>query len=179
MIGKKIKELREAKGMTQSELANKIGVNLISLINVEQGLANFGEDRIKKIASIFNIEQSQLFKIKKNVKTQYPGNCDIGKKIKHFRKLNNMTQTELAKLLGYASSGQICFIEKGQRGMSRSQLFKFCSLLKIEINEMSETVEKEPVFDAFMLLYHSSIKPEIYPIIENLIMIAASELSND
>lgn len=54
--GKRIRALREAAGMTQTELANKIGTTKQNLYKYESGIiTNIPSDKIEAIADIFNV----------------------------------------------------------------------------------------------------------------------------
>jgi transcriptional regulator with XRE-family HTH domain len=56
----------------------------------------------------------------------------IGKNIKMFRKRAEMTQVDLAKKLGYTSSGTISQIENGSRGMDFDKLDLAAEVLNID-----------------------------------------------
>jgi repressor LexA len=61
-VGIKIKELREAKGMTQTELAQKVGYNTPSAINkIESGLRDLNQSKIMLFASALGVKPSELF----------------------------------------------------------------------------------------------------------------------
>jgi len=178
MISDVLKSIREDAHMSRADLSNQMGISECSLTNVESGNANFGESQILKAAEILKLDTNILFTIKKNQIAQADENLKIGKEIKRLRKSKNMTQTQLAAELGYASSGQICFIEKGKRGMSKRKLIKFCNLFQVNIAEMFDPLERDQVIVDFMDLYHSEEQSELFEIIKNIISIAASRLSN-
>lgn len=46
----------------------------------------------------------------------------VGHRIKFFRRLVGMSQTELADKLGYTSSGTISLIERGKIGMNKAKV---------------------------------------------------------
>ena len=56
MIGKKIAELREAEGLSQSQLANRCGLSQTHIARVELGKYNTGIDIIDKIVRILDCE---------------------------------------------------------------------------------------------------------------------------
>lgn len=49
---KKLKELRQTRGLSQSQLADKAGINVRVLQHYEQGSKNFDHARIDTIAKI-------------------------------------------------------------------------------------------------------------------------------
>ncbi len=60
-VGKRIKELREARNMKQVELANLIDMEATNLSKLEKGVHLPKEDNLKKIISALNIEIKDLF----------------------------------------------------------------------------------------------------------------------
>ena len=59
-IGKRIKEIRRSKEMSQEELGNKIGVTKATINKYEYGQVNFPRDRIEKLARALNVTPSYL-----------------------------------------------------------------------------------------------------------------------
>lgn len=60
-IGKKIKEARKNKGMTQEELGNIVGVQKSAIAKYESGrVVNIKRSTLQKIASALNIRPSEL-----------------------------------------------------------------------------------------------------------------------
>jgi transcriptional regulator with XRE-family HTH domain len=60
-IGKNIKKIRKLKGITQSQLASKIGISRPSVVNIELGKQSTYSYQLFKIASFLNIELSSIF----------------------------------------------------------------------------------------------------------------------
>lgn len=60
LLGQKIKDAREKKGLTQNELAQKIGFSRTSLINVEQGRQNVHVARLLQIAGKLDMPIGEL-----------------------------------------------------------------------------------------------------------------------
>jgi transcriptional regulator with XRE-family HTH domain len=56
-------------------------------------------------------------------------NKRVGSRIKLFRELKGMTQTDLAIPLGYKSSGAFSLIESGVRGLNKTKLVHAAKLL--------------------------------------------------
>ena len=55
----------------------------------------------------------------------------MGKKIRILREMNNVTQMELAKSLGYTSTGAISLIENGIKGMKHVTVIKAAEFFRI------------------------------------------------
>ena len=53
-IGHRIYELRKKAGLSQAELAEKIGINSNNISRIEHGRYNVGFDMLQKIAEAFN-----------------------------------------------------------------------------------------------------------------------------
>ena len=60
-VGKRIKELREAKGMKQVELADLIDMEATNLSKLEKGVHVPKEDNLNKITNALNVEIKDLF----------------------------------------------------------------------------------------------------------------------
>ena len=60
-VGKRIKELREAKGMKQVELADLIDMEATNLSKLEKGVHLPKEDNLNKITNSLNVEIKDLF----------------------------------------------------------------------------------------------------------------------
>lgn len=64
LIGKKIKDLRIKKGLTQSELSSMIGISQRSLSGIEIGKNFFTAETLENILKSFNVEIDELFSLK-------------------------------------------------------------------------------------------------------------------
>lgn len=60
-IGQRIKELRQAAGLSQERLALEIGMDRTYLASVEAGKRNVSIINLKKIANGLNLSLSELF----------------------------------------------------------------------------------------------------------------------
>ena len=61
IFGKRIKELRNQRNLTQSELAEMIGLSTNFIGMVERGERNTSVDKIFKLADAFQISLAKLF----------------------------------------------------------------------------------------------------------------------
>ena len=62
----------------------------------------------------------------------------IGLKIKELRKQRNLTQTDLAKSLGYSDKSVISHIEKGDADMTYEKILLFLRTYAIDANDLFE-----------------------------------------
>lgn len=60
-FGKRFKELREAKKLTQEQLAEYLGVEARQISRIETGKCFTTLDNLKKIAELYNIEVKDIF----------------------------------------------------------------------------------------------------------------------
>lgn len=60
-FGLRIQELRKKNNLTQSELAEKIGLSTNFIGMVERGERNTSVDKIFKLAKAFNVSLAQFF----------------------------------------------------------------------------------------------------------------------
>ena len=69
----------------------------------------------------------------------------IQNKIRHYRNLANLKQTELAQLLGFIHEDRICHWEKGVAFPSITNMFKMCKIFKVKPHELYEGYYEEIV----------------------------------
>ena len=62
IIGKRIKEIRKSKGLTQAQLAEKIGINKCTLSVKMNGQYAFGNDEIIAICRVLGIPRVDISK---------------------------------------------------------------------------------------------------------------------
>lgn len=60
-VHEKIKFMRESKGWTQEEMADKLELSVNGYANIERGETDVQISRLEKIAEIFGIELLELF----------------------------------------------------------------------------------------------------------------------
>ncbi len=62
LLGKRIKEIRKSKGLTQEQLSEMIDIETSSLSGIESGRFYPSLHVLEKIASVFEIELIEFFK---------------------------------------------------------------------------------------------------------------------
>jgi transcriptional regulator with XRE-family HTH domain len=60
-IGQKVKALRRINKLTQIELASKMGLTFQQVQKYEKGISSLNPDRLKQIASIFDVKVGYFF----------------------------------------------------------------------------------------------------------------------
>lgn len=61
-LGKRIRELRERKGISQEAFAHECGINRVHMSDIERGLVNLSIATLKKIAENLGITGAALLK---------------------------------------------------------------------------------------------------------------------
>ena len=61
LLGKRIKEIRKAKGFTQEQVAEIIGMEPASLSNIENGRYYPTSDNLEKIIKVLEVKPSDLY----------------------------------------------------------------------------------------------------------------------
>lgn len=74
-VGNRIRALREAKKLSQDELANEVGVSRKFLSNIENGNRNFKCDTLMKLAEALDTSEMYLLHGKEIEKIEY--SCEI------------------------------------------------------------------------------------------------------
>ena len=98
----------------------------------------------------------------------------MGKKIRILREMNNVTQMELGKILGYASTGAISLIENGIKGMKNVVVIKAAEFFRIPASVLFSPTDMDKdeleIYAAVMnLLDEYRKKPKrMKPYLENL-----------
>ena len=62
-VGRRIKELREARNIKQFELAEHLEIEPTNLSKIENGVYLPREDKLRKIASVLQVEIKDLFDV--------------------------------------------------------------------------------------------------------------------
>jgi transcriptional regulator with XRE-family HTH domain len=104
--GQKIRELRNERGYSLYELAEKAGLSLSYLSEIERGCKNPSLKTVKKLAEALHVPQEQLIggAVRDEIK--------LGERIRLFREKNKLTLKELAQKAGISVS-YLSEIERG------------------------------------------------------------------
>lgn len=95
-IGERIKLLRESKGMTQPELAEKIGTTKQNIYKYETGIVtNIPSDKIELIANLFEVSPCYIMGWEENKNSTSVNRSAI------IDRINSLTDEKFDKLSGY------------------------------------------------------------------------------
>lgn len=70
-LGKKIRELRKNKGLSQEQLAERLDIAINTLSNIERGNSFMTSSTLEKISKIFEVSYSELFNFIENKDSKY------------------------------------------------------------------------------------------------------------
>lgn len=131
-IGERIKQLREERDITQTELANAVGASKQTIYKYEKGIVtNIPSEKIELIATYFSVSPAYLMGW-----TDEPVGFEFGNLLKEARLKKEMSQDELAKALGYESAETIEKIENGEILIPASTMFKACGILDLSFVDL-------------------------------------------
>jgi transcriptional regulator with XRE-family HTH domain len=94
-IGAKIAQIRTEKGLTQKELADKLGIQRSLISDYEQGRIRIYDGMIARIAIALNVSTDELLGLKKNINRHLPSL----KLMKRLYEIEELTASEQKALL--------------------------------------------------------------------------------
>lgn len=135
-VGRSIKKLRNEKGYTQTQLAEKIQLSKQGIIKIENGTSNPNSSTITKLAEVFEVTPNEILGI---YYTGIPFNyqTSIARNIRTYRENAEMTTEVLAKQTDLTTE-LINEIEEGYIMPSLSTIEKIADILNIGHAELTE-----------------------------------------
>lgn len=97
-IGSRIKERREQLGMTQKQLADKLGVTKSAICNYENGTSKPKEDVLLNVFKVLSVDPNYIYQDSVNI-TASPRKEAIMNNIRLF--LNDLPDEDLLSLYDY------------------------------------------------------------------------------
>ena len=87
-------------------------------------------------------------------------NKRVGERLKLFREIRRLTQTDIALPLGYKSSGAWSLIESGVRGLNKTKIAHAAKLLNTypEVLTADQSLTKEELIDLDKFLHIRTIR---------------------
>lgn len=134
-LAENIKYLREQAGLTQRELSKELEVSCAAVGNWESGTREPELSRIIRMAELFKVSLDELVLQKLKPPTPlYVLN------IKFLREKNNMSQEDMANLLGFKSQCSVSLAEKGERQLSVENLEKISDFFGVTMDQLVKKV---------------------------------------
>lgn len=109
ILGARIKSLRESKGLTQEQIADKMDCTRQKYARIEKGLIDISYASISTIAQILDVKIEEITSAVNNfakVESMFRGNDDLEQE-DEFRFINNMLDTFYAHRKLYNSVRQV------------------------------------------------------------------------
>ncbi|MEE9219347.1 MAG: helix-turn-helix transcriptional regulator [Acidobacteriota bacterium] len=99
VVGKKIRQLRKDRKLTQAELASRMGIQQSDLCRMETGEYKVSLEALFKILRIFELNISDFFR-----EEMEPASLSVGKDVEllqKFRRLSPQRQDEVLDFVNY------------------------------------------------------------------------------
>lgn len=119
-LGEKIRLIRNDKNLSLQELADKAGISLSYLSEIERGTVYPALNTLKRVADGLNVSTTSIM--------GHEGS--LGHKLKHLREEYGLTQAQLANLAG-VTAGLIGQIEQGKVQPSLKTLEKLAEVMGV------------------------------------------------
>lgn len=133
-FNEQLRLLRKERGLSQQELADRIGLSKSSINMYERGEREPGIDTLKRIAAFYNVDIDFLLgKTSSRRKSLILGakkNQNIAHNIQHHRQEANLSQKQFADLLG-VDEDTVVDLENGQKKLDKEMLYKICDVLML------------------------------------------------
>jgi transcriptional regulator with XRE-family HTH domain len=100
-VGEKIRSLRKERLLTQSELAQRIGVQQSDLCRMENGEYKVSLETLFKILGVFGMEIGDFFRDPNRTPTPQEQDQEL---LRLFRRLDDATRVEVLEFLRFRSS---------------------------------------------------------------------------
>lgn len=150
IISDNIAKFRKEIGLSQKELAEKIGAkNLTTISSWERGVSSPDADTILKLCILFDISLNDLYNVKNIDFNHSSGNnillmeITFGEKINAARTIKGLTQKQLADKIG-AKHNSISDWEKNKNKPDPDTIKLLCEVLEISPNYLlSNSVNDE------------------------------------
>ncbi|MEN3044953.1 MAG: XRE family transcriptional regulator [Candidatus Hydrothermales bacterium] len=94
-LGKKIRELRKGKGLTQRELANLLGYKLLAISRWERNERRPSLRDLKRLSSIFNVSVNYFFDEESIIRLALMGKVGAGKKALYYDPIKKEREIEI------------------------------------------------------------------------------------
>ncbi|MCM1053621.1 MAG: helix-turn-helix domain-containing protein, partial [Ruminococcus sp.] len=134
IYGEKLRKLRDNSNLIQADLAKILNINKDVYGQYEREYVIIPIKHLNTLCNYFNISLDYIFSFSNTKQyensTENINKIEVGKRLKEFRKDNNLTQVKLAKLLNIAN-GTIADYETGRRLIATPFLYTICSKYKI------------------------------------------------
>lgn len=139
-IGKNINHLRKSTGLTQADLADRIGKTKGVIVEYEKGRSVPPASTLIQLSEIFEVSIDELLNIdiefarKQEEFSDNKKSNSIGKNVNFLRKSAGITQTKLAELIN-KTTPTISDYEKGRSLPPIDVILELCRIFNVNIDE--------------------------------------------
>jgi transcriptional regulator with XRE-family HTH domain len=132
-IGLEIKLLRERKGMSGKELAEKLGLSQSQVSRLEKGQRRINAETLHRIAEILEVSPAAFFQEEEPYQDVNLGYLwrDLGKVIRQERHRRHLSPEELAQRMG-KTKGFVQALEEGRYGLDADLTARLTKALKLD-----------------------------------------------
>lgn len=171
MVGKKIKVIRQKKGMSLRELANNSGVGKSTIFDIEQEYNNPTINTVLSLAEALEVPIEEFFREEQNNSEE----MNMGYKIRKLRLKKDLTLSALANKID-ASVGYLSDIEKGNKiNPSIEFLNRIADALEVPISDLFVENSKQNMKKEITV----SLTREDFKDLTELILAESSEENNE
>ena len=150
-LGSRLKEARKAKGLTQEDLGNLLGIQKSAVAKYENGrIVNLKQSTLKKISEFFDIPIDEL--MSDDIKPSENNGSENKKAVEVFAKNLNyymlqsgVTQKELSEILG-VSKPTFCEYCNAKKYPRMEKVQALANYFNISVSDLvDETSSKQPI----------------------------------
>lgn len=148
-FGEKLRMLRHQRNLTQLDLAQVLGLSSHTHItNIEAGRRTPSLELVLQIAGQFHVTVDSLVDDTIHIEQLTPGREVsqfaqaqpipqlFGQKLRELRQQHNLTQTELAHVLGLATHSHIANVEAGRRTPSLEFVLLVANYFQVSVDSL-------------------------------------------
>lgn len=136
-IGERLKKLREERGISLEELADRLDIAPDCMAEVEKGTRRLSMATLTEVASIFDVDISYF--------TEENGNKDkntVGARLRRLREQKGITLSELSRRSG-VSLAHISEIERSRSTASLKTLEKLAAVLEVSPSSLLRSSQED------------------------------------
>jgi transcriptional regulator with XRE-family HTH domain len=151
-FGARVQQLRQARGLSQGELAARLGVHRPYLSGIECGARSPSLKTISRIASSLTVDASYLFQNGRRPtasagalsapaikRRKHPLSTRLGRRVQTLRETRGWSVPQLAKKLGFPRP-YLTGVERGVRNPSLGRIAKMAKALRVALVELFHDV---------------------------------------
>lgn len=131
-FGENLKKLRKEKNLTQTELANDLGMTQSAIYKYEKGLRKIPMSVLKQFANYFDLTLDELID---------PTN-ELTENENPVKYKTHLTKYEVATELGFTKE-EISVLESGVKQIPRSFFEKFANYFDVDIENLNALISLE------------------------------------